>query len=223
MKGLYKTTLFKDCDQNFVHNIASHASLDILPENALITNADIKSSWIHIILRGYCILQSHMAGDKERGTVTVLKPGDACPVVETLNRVLVLVDVKAVTAVELISIKLTNLEESLDRFPDLKDEFTIALSEHRKQNESLLLRRRGRLPEMVPFKKSMGQGDLFKYNIYDVTKVAREIQDFKKNFAHLGKLLALLYFRDIDYTNKKYNCTVTTFNHLQYKSITRKK
>lgn len=192
MKGLYKTTLFQDCDQDFIHSIAAQANLEILPEDALITTANVKSSWIHVILRGYCILQSHMAGDMERGTITVLKPGDACPVVETLNQVLVLVDVKAVTAVELISIKLTNLQESLNRFPDIKDQFTTAISEHRKNNESLLLRRRGRLPEMVPFERSMGQGDLFKYNVYDSsTKAAREIQEFKKHFANLGKILII--------------------------------
>lgn len=187
MKGLYKTPLFYNCEQDFVHSVAGQAVLNILPENGVITKADIKSSWIHIILRGYCKLKSNMAGDKEKHTVTVLKPGDAFPVLETLNQVLVLADVVAVTAVELISIKFTTLNDSLIRFPHIKLQISSALSEHRQQFETQLMRKKGRLPEMVPLKKSLGQGELFKYEIFDVQKTARELREYVAPFAALGR------------------------------------
>lgn len=191
MKGLYKTQLFQDCDLEFIHCIASEATVQVLPENTLITTADVKSSWIHIIMRGYCILQSTMAGDREKNTVTVLKPGDAYPVVETLNEVLVLVNVKTITCVEIISISLKKLREALARFSHLEEQFSVAVSKHRMQNESLLLRRKGRLPDMVPFEKSMGQGDLFKYNICETVKITRRDEEYRRHFAGLGKNLNL--------------------------------
>lgn len=197
MNGLYKTQLFQDCDLEFVHCIASQANIEVLPKDTLIVTADVKSSWIYVILRGYCILQSTMAGDREKDTITVLKPGDACPVVETLYEVLVMVNVKAITTVELISISLANFNESLSRFAHLKDQLAAALAEHRIHHEAILLRKKGRLPEMVPFEKSMGQGDLFKYNILEAVKISREDQEFKKAFAALGKFQYLSFLNPI--------------------------
>lgn len=192
MKGLYKTPIFSDCDQDFVHNLASHAKLKILPENSLITASDVKSCWIHIILRGYCILQSRMAGDREKNTITVLKPGDACPVVEALNQVLVFVNVKTITAVELISINLKKLDESLCRFPHIRDEFSNILNQHRNQHEALMLRKKGRLPEMTPLQQSLGPGELFVYDVYETKRSSQLTKEFKTHFAALGKSLCLI-------------------------------
>lgn len=187
MKRLYNTPLFQDCDEEFVHSIAADVVLKTLPEDAVVTTADVQSSWIHVILRGYCNLQSTMAGDKERNSTTVLKPGDAFPIVETLNQVLVLANVTTVTAVELISIKLTNLHESLGRFPHEKVQFFSTLETHRSQFETQLLRKKGRLPEMIPSTKSLGQGELFEYKIYDKQETSREMQEYATPFARLGE------------------------------------
>lgn len=191
MKSLYNTPLFQDCDEEFVHSIAADAVLKTLPETAVVTTADVQSSWIHVILRGYCTLQSTMAGDKERNSMTILKPGDAFPVVETLNEVLVLANVTTVTAVELISIKLTNLHESLARFPQVKVQFSATMLKHRRRFEAQLLRKKGRLPEMIPSTKSLGQGELFEYKIYDTPETKREIQEFLVPFAALGEWVTI--------------------------------
>lgn len=188
MSGLYKSLLFANCDQDFVHSIALRSKLKLLPEGTLVTAADVKSRWIYVILRGKCILQSRMAGDKERKHFTILKSGDACPVVEALNQVLVFVNVKTITAVELISIDLKNFEQSLTRFPDVRNEFSAVLNQHRDEYETVLLRRKGRLPEMTPPQRSLGQGDLFVYDYVTANKkINRRTQEFKTHFEALGK------------------------------------
>lgn len=86
-EGLNKSLLFQDCDQEFLHCVAENAVLKTLPPGGEVAGTHIKSSWIHVILRGYCEQKSFMTGDSERENITVLKPGDAFPVVEALSEV----------------------------------------------------------------------------------------------------------------------------------------
>lgn len=51
MECLRNTQLFSNCDQDFLHSVARDSVLKSLPEGTIVTSTDIKSSWIHVILR----------------------------------------------------------------------------------------------------------------------------------------------------------------------------
>lgn len=129
-----------------------------------------------------------MPGDCERDTVTILKSGDAFPVIEVLHQVLSLVNVTAITTVELISIKHSHLFEILMKNPNLGKDYKNILSQHFRENEVRLLRKRGRLPEMIPAEHSLGQGDMFTYEIRDDGEYNAEEIAYLGPFKKLGKL-----------------------------------
>lgn len=51
--------------------------------------------------------------------------------------------------------------------PQLLKDIQISVENHMKADEQVLLRKDGRLPEMIPDEASRGQGDMFVYDIYD--------------------------------------------------------
>lgn len=99
-----------------------------------------------------------------------------------------LASVTAVTAVELISIRLADLKESMQRFPFIRSEFIEALVDHRSLFETQLLRKKVPLPAMIPLpKKSLGHEELLEYYIYNSDEINDEVCEFKNPLPALGE------------------------------------
>lgn len=137
-------------------------------------------------------MKSTMAGDRERDQVTTLKAGDAFPVVEVLHQVLSLISVTTVTAVEVIIIKYSDLQEIFLANRELGKITLTALEYHLKVYNAPLLRKKGRLPEMIPAEHSLGQGDYFTYEIYDDKDINPEETAYLKPFKKLGGFVVFI-------------------------------
>lgn len=139
-------------------------------------------------------MTSIMAGDCDRNTVTIQKPGSAFPVVEALHQVLTLVSVTTITAVELISIPYLDIIECLNKTQETEEGLSKILKQHLKDHEAIFLRKRGRLPDMTPVEQSLGQGDFFKYQLFDTDLLSNEERDYIRPWKKLGKLSFVRYF-----------------------------
>lgn len=97
-----------------------------------------------------------------------------------------LINVITLTTVETVSIRYLDLLDIFQTYKDIYTEIKECLQEHLASNEAALLRKRGRLPEMIPAEKSLGQGDMFKYEIYDEAETRPEQEAYMKPFRKLG-------------------------------------
>lgn len=184
--GLQLAPFFQECNEEFLKSVALRATLKVLPPGAVLCTANNKPSWMHIITKGHCVQRSVMAGDVEMDHCTTLNAGDSFPVIEMLHEVLVLTDVKTLTTVEIISIRYLDLLDIFQGYRDIHNEIKEVLDEHLSAYEAALLRKRGRLPDMIPAEKSLGQGEMFKYEIYDEEETSPEKEAFMKPFRKLG-------------------------------------
>lgn len=97
-----------------------------------------------------------------------------------------LTNVITVTTVETVSIRYLDLMDIFKTYKEIYQDIKVCLQEHLFANEAALLRKRGRLPEMIPAEKSLGQGDMFKYQIYDEAETRPEQEAYMKPFRRLG-------------------------------------
>lgn len=186
--------MFSDCADDVLKDVALVATLRAVPADVVICRHEFKAQSIYVILRGYCALNSHMAGDRERDAKSVLTFGDSFPVAETLHQVPVLVDVKSLTAVQLISIRIKDLFGVLKRHPLAHSELMESIDQHFNANKSKLLRQSARLPPMIPPQKSLGHGDMFTYAFSDKTEVNTAKEAFLMPFNKIGRFSFLKYF-----------------------------
>lgn len=156
-----------------------------------------------------------MAGDKERNSKSILSFGDSFPVIETLHQVLLLVDVKSVTAVQLICIQYDDLFGVLKRHTVTHDELVQSIEEHFAGNKRKLLRESGRLPPMIPPQKSLGHGDMFTYTLSDKPEENTAREAFLMPFRKIGKFSFMRYFLCIRCVNPKraFFLSVETFHY----------
>lgn len=121
--------------------------------------------------------------------INPLQAGDVFPLVETIHEVLVLVDVQTLTTVEVIQIKYTDFLDILNGFSETKKEFMDTIKYHVEKYDVQLLRKGGRLPPLLSTEKSLGQGELFDYDVFDKEeeKVAR--MEYMAPFKKLGNLM----------------------------------
>lgn len=170
IKHCLKTSyLFNDYANDVLEDVALTATTKAVPADIVMCKHDFKFNCIYLILRGYCELYSYMPGDKEKEQRRILKFGDSFPVVETLHQVLLFVDVKSLTAVQLICINTDVLFGVLKRHPLVHNELMESINEHYKINKLKLLRQRGRLQPLIPSQKSLGHGDMFTYTVFNET------------------------------------------------------
>lgn len=157
-----------------------------------------------------------MAGDSERGTENILTFGDPFPVIETLHQIPLLVDVKSVTAVQLICIQYDDLFGVLKRHPLQHDELVQSLKEHYVVNKLKLLKQTARLPAMIPPHKSLGHGEMFSYTISDKVEENTAREAFLMPFTKMGKFSFLRYFLCIGSINPKktFFLSVETFHYV---------
>lgn len=129
---------------------------------------------------------------------------------------LLLVDVKSLTSVQLICIDRGDLFRVLKRHPLVHDELAETVKQHFKKNKSKLLRLSGRLPPMIPAQQSLGHGDMFTYTLSDKVEVNTQKEAFLIPFENMGKLSHLKHFLCIGSVNPKrplFLC-IETFHYL---------
>lgn len=106
---------------------------------------------------------------------------------------LLLVDVKSLTSVQLICINRNDLFRVLKRHAIFHNELMESLKEHYEDHKSKLLRQSGRLPPMIPKHKSLGHGDMFTYTYSDKTEGNVAERAFLTPFESKGRLSMLRY------------------------------
>lgn len=140
---------------------------------------------IHIIVRGHVNVLSHMAGDEQRKCQKILNAGDAFGVIESLQNITLFIDAYTVTVVELCSIPRMILLKLYKAFPEDYQPIKRALEMHMRINRNTLLRLGGRLQAQFALEQSLGQGDFFRFHIYDHKSDYGRIQ-YMKPFQDLG-------------------------------------
>lgn len=187
---LKRTPLFQDCDNYFLHCAAKLSTIRTLPPSAVILSANSKSTSVHIIMRGYCTMWSNMCGDDKRKTEKILQKGDAFPVVEVLHDIWSFISVYCLTSVEMISIPALELVSLFKINPQHQSPLKKALKAHMHLFDSILLRKGGRLPPLIPLEKSLGQGDMFTYELYDeAAAISKKSKAYINPFKELGRLI----------------------------------
>lgn len=114
-----------------------------------------------------------------------------------------LADVKSLTAVQLVSINRDDLFRVLKRHPLVHDELADSIRKHYKANKSKLVRQSGRLPPMIPPEKSLGHGDMFTYTVTDKPNVDTAKEAFLMPFQKMGRLSVLKYLLCVRTVNSK--------------------
>lgn len=99
---------------------------------------------------------------------------------------LVLAEVKALTSVELVSIKYLDFIDILRGHTEMKKMFKKSLEKHMQTHEEQLLKKGGRLPPLVPVEKSLGQGELFSYDVFDKEDINVRKRDYLTPFWAMG-------------------------------------
>lgn len=115
-------------------------------------------------------------------------------------------DVRTLTAVEVISIPYAQLEEIFQANTDFEKIIRRVLASHRKEFEKSLMRKSGRLPELIPSEKSKGRGDFFKYKLMDDEKINMQKQMYHRPFEKLGKwrFIRFIFMKNTIDTNRRF-------------------
>lgn len=179
--------LFQNCDDHFIKCVAANSKIQILPPNTEIVTEKTRSAHLYIIIRGFILLNSYLAGDNEKGPKRILTEGDSFAIIECLHNVPVFVTVSSLTSVELLSVNGVFFMDLVKAFPSINVDLIAALNMHLSLNRNILLRLGGRLPPMKAAEKSLGQGDYFTYEIFDDDTLQRERMMYMQPFLKLGK------------------------------------
>lgn len=128
---------------------------------------------------------------------------------------ILLVDVKSLTAVQLVSINRDDLFRVLKRHPLVHDELAESIRKHYNANKSKLVRQSGRLPPMIPPEKSLGHGDMFTYTVSDKADVDTAKEAFLMLFQKMGRLSVLKYLLCVGTVNPKkaFFLSIETFHY----------
>lgn len=96
-------------------------------------------------------------------------------------------NIRTLTSVEIISISYNDFNEILHANQQFRRGIQLTLTAHMQIFEKSLLRKKGRLPDISPIERSMGQGELFKYDLTDEEMIDHGKLAFDKPFMNIGE------------------------------------
>lgn len=160
-------------------------------------------------------MRSCLPSDKERDVENVLTFGESFNVIETLHQIPLLVDVKSLTAVQLICLNYNDLFGVLKRHPLMYDDFLKSIQKHYVANKSLLDKHSRRLPPMIPTQKALGPGEMFTYTFFDKMEANKTKKAFFMPFKKMGKFSFLMYLLCMNSVNPKkaFFISIETFHY----------
>ncbi|XP_022918862.2 uncharacterized protein [Onthophagus taurus] len=221
---LNKSVLFKYITEEVLWNIAPTIRLHIAPPGTVLCRELSHASHIQIILRGYARGESTIPTDEYHGLSTILKPHDVFPLLGLTLGVRTFIKITAITYVEVAVIPYNKILAQLKNTNMmLYKHYIRSLEDHRKSYDMILMRRKGRLPEMVSSKKSYGKGEYFVYETNEKFDDSPIDLNVMGPYLKLGKWKCIRYFflpQSISPTNKFYTiwesirCTIIGLNVL---------
>nr|XP_022913144.1 uncharacterized protein LOC111423988 [Onthophagus taurus] len=180
--------LFRRCNDRTLLELAGISSIEICPPNMIVCRVNSKPTFLHVILNGYCKIESSIPTDKYHEISTTVTRGACFPILEVLMGIDTFLHVASVTYLEVIKIKRKPLLRILEHYCDNYHQLTNILTKHFEDNETVLSRRKGRLPDMVPTLRSQGRGEFFEYKcVDDVDVTEKDINEFNNTFNVIGR------------------------------------
>lgn len=167
MIGQYfdKQVLFQTLRDTVRKRIVSTADLISYPEGATIIDSNNIISHIYIIKRGVCKATSVVPGDEERNTQEKIFSAGACfPVVDLLHAVPSFLNVRALTAVDVIVISYGTFMEAIKYDPGYQETLLSTLKLHLAANKVILHRKQYFQPAERVIRR---QTIYFRYQIND--------------------------------------------------------
>lgn len=176
-----------EVEEDFICSVAKIARLNVVPPGTIIMREEVPQRQLHVILRGYCSVESSIPTDKYHEYVNTFSYGDCFPLMELFLGVNSFLKATSLTTIELLTINYDQLMTCIKAREMFKDDLDKVLEEHMEAYYIVLTRQKGRLPEMVAGQKSLGKGDYFVYDVNDKIKADMEKAIFYKTFHKLGK------------------------------------
>ncbi|GJQ67379.1 hypothetical protein Trydic_g8265 [Trypoxylus dichotomus] len=162
---LLMVPIFQECERSILWNLAPLALLNVVPPGTLISREDSFQKYLKVILRGYCRVETSIPTDCYRGNYSIYSTGNVFPLVEALLDINCFLKVVSITFAEVACIPFQSLlSQFKNSDPDFYADLKITLENFIREYDTILMRRKGRLPEMVSSKKSRGKGDFFTYD-----------------------------------------------------------
>lgn len=126
-------------------------------------------------------METSIPTDNYRGNYSIYTSGDVFPLMESLMHINTFLKVTSLTFVEVACIPLQSIFSQIkNNDADLHVDLKITMLAFMKDNDTILMRRKGRLPEMVSAMKSYGKGEYFGYetneHFDDIERKAQNVE-----------------------------------------------
>ncbi|KAI4455199.1 cyclic nucleotide-gated cation channel subunit a [Holotrichia oblita] len=183
---LKKVPLFADASDDLLRYIVAHSEMKLVPPNSVILKAENKSDLLYVLMRGYCMMQSSLPGDLERGATAVLQIGSTFPFLETFHGAFSFLSVTTITVAELLLIRTDIIMNAFQTYEADYGSFRDALKEHKQVYGSILFRKGARLPLLTSVEKAKKKGRVFEYDVHDIDDVQYNERAYRQPFLRLG-------------------------------------
>ncbi|KAI4460643.1 cyclic nucleotide-gated cation channel subunit a [Holotrichia oblita] len=157
--------LFDVLGEDLIRCLSMNMRVTILPAGTPLVEHGATVLTVYVILRGYCSMQSHLPGDRERRVVITLKKGDILAPIEMLHRLYSVSSVATITAVEIMQMPYDVFKDILRSHRAEYQFIQKTLQEHLHVYHNLLQKTSCRMPVLKSLKPALGKTDAFEYKL----------------------------------------------------------